>query len=109
MLILKKNNEEIAKIFVENHQNKQEEEMKEWTFKPKLTKYNKIDVHSGADFYERVKIWNSEKDKKINNEREFQKEDLKKVCSFRPAVNETSRYIAEEGARRHDRQGSVAE
>jgi hypothetical protein len=83
--------------------------MKECTFRPKITKYGQIDIQHGDNFYDRVKIWNNEKDKKIRIERDYQQEDLRKECSFRPVVNETSRYIAYEGARRHGRQGSVAE
>ncbi|CAI2381132.1 unnamed protein product [Moneuplotes crassus] len=101
-------------VLYENHLKslleKEYNELKECTFRPKLRDYRNISLNSGDSFYERSKQWKGQKEKRMAKEREEKKEEEHNSCSFRPQVDPMSRFINNEASKwRTDGQpGSIA-
>lgn len=76
----KEQTEAKEKNFMMSYQQRQQEEMKECTFKPEIREYRNIYLNSepGA-FYDRVQNWKTEKDRKLSQERDSKLEDEHKI------------------------------
>lgn len=67
------------KNWVESYYKKQQDELKECTFRPQITEYRNISIDRSPDaFYERNKMWKEEKDRRISLERDNKRYDQQK-------------------------------